>query len=194
MLAAFHLQAGFVADDSQSNVGGRYAQALFDLASDADQIAAIEADLNALKAMRAESADFRRLLDSPVFDAADRSRALNAVAERAGFQPLTRKFLGLLAANRRTSSLPQVIEGYRRLSAERRGALEAEVVTAVPLTQPQRDSLAAALGQSLGMQTEISVRVDPAILGGIRIKVGSRLFDASVKTRLDQLKFALQRA
>jgi len=154
----------------------------------------VEADLNALKTMRAESPDLRRLLDSPVFDAADRSRALNAVAERAGFQPLTRKFLGLLAANRRTSSLPQVIEGYRRLSAERRGALEADVVTAVPLTQDQRDSLAAALGQSLGMQTEISVRVDPSILGGIRIKVGSRLFDASVKTRLDQLKFALQRA
>jgi F-type H+-transporting ATPase subunit delta len=183
-----------VADDSQSNLGGRYAQALFDLASDADAIGPIEADLNALKAMRAESPDLRRLLDSPVFDSADRARALNALGERAAFQPLTRKFLGLLVANRRTSSLPQVIEGYRRLSAERRGALEAEVVTAVPLTQPQRDSLAAALGQSLGMQTEISVRVDPAILGGIRIKVGSRLFDASVKTRLDQLKFALQRA
>lgn len=183
-----------MADDSQSNLGGRYAQALFDLASDADAIGAIEADLDALKAMRAESADLRRLLDSPVFDSADRARALNALAERAGFQPLTRKFLGLLAANRRTAALPQVIEGFRRLSAQRRGAVEADVVTAVPLTQEQRNSLAAALGQSLGMSTEISVRVDPSILGGIKIKVGSRLFDASVKSRLDQLKFALQRA
>lgn len=183
-----------MADDSQSNVGGRYAQALFDLASDADHIAAVEADLNALKAMRAESTDLRRLLDSPVFDAADRSRALNAIAERAGFQPLTRKFLGLLAANRRTSSLPAVIEGYRRLSAERRGAVAAEVVTAVPLSDAQRESLADALRQSLGKAAEVTLRVDPAILGGLKIKVGSRLFDASVKSRLDQLKFALQRA
>ncbi|MBW3558776.1 MAG: F0F1 ATP synthase subunit delta [Proteobacteria bacterium] len=183
-----------MADDSQNNVGGRYAQALFDLASDADGIAAVEADLNTLRAMRVESPDLRRLLDSPVFDAADRSRALNALAERAGFQPLTRKFLGLLAANRRTSSLPQVIAGFRRLSAERRGAVEAEVVTAVPLTDAQRDSLAAALGQSLGKAPEVTLRVDPAILGGIKIKVGSRLFDASIKSRLDQLKFALQRA
>ena len=183
-----------MADDSQSNLGGRYAQALFDLASDADSIGAIEADLNGLKAMRAESADFRRLLDSPVFDSADRARALNALGERAGFQPLTRKFLGLLVANRRTSTLPQVIEGFRRLSAQRRGAVEAEVVTAVPLTDSQRESLSAALAQSLGKAAEITLRVDPSILGGLKIKVGSRLFDASVKSRLDQLKFALQRA
>lgn len=183
-----------MADDSQSNLGGRYAQALFDLASDADQIADVEDDLNAFKAMRAESADLRRLLDSPVFDSADRARALNALADRAGFQPLTRKFMGLLTANRRTSALPAVIEGYRRLSAEKRGAVSAEVVTAVPLSDAQRASLAEALRQSLGKNAEVTLRVDPAILGGLKVKVGSRLFDASVKSRLDQLKFALQRA
>jgi F-type H+-transporting ATPase subunit delta len=194
MLAAFHLQAGFVADDSQTNVGGRYAQALFDLASDGGQIGAIEADLNALGAMRAESPDLRRVLDSPVFAAEDRARALNALADRAGFQPLTRKFLGLLAENRRTAALPAVIEGFRRLSAERRGAVSAEVTTAVALSDAQRASLEAALAQSIGKAPEITHRVDPAILGGIKVKVGSRLFDASVKSRLDQLKFALQRA
>jgi F-type H+-transporting ATPase subunit delta len=183
-----------VADDSQTNVGGRYAQALFDLASESDRIAAVEDDLNALKAMRAESADLRRVLDSPVFDADERARALNAIAERAGFQPLTRKFLGLLAGNRRTASLPAVIEGYRRLSAAHRGAVEAEVTTAVPLTDAQREDLAAALGHSIGKAPEITHRVDPSILGGIKVKVGSRLFDGSVKSRLDQLKFALQRA
>lgn len=183
-----------MADDRQSNVGGRYAQALFELASDADQIAAVEDDLNALKAMRSESADLRRLLDSPVFDADDRGRALQALADRARFQPLTRKFLGLLVANRRTAALPAVIEGFRRLSAARRGAVAAEVVTAVPLSDAQRASLADALRHSLGKAAEVTLRVDPAILGGLRIKVGSRLFDASVKSRLDQLKFALQRA
>lgn len=183
-----------MADDSQTNVGGRYAQALFDLASDGGQIGAVEADLNTLKAMRDESSDLRRVLDSPVFAAEDRARALNALADRAGLQPLTRKFLGLLAENRRTAALPAVIEGFRRLSAQHRGAVSAEVTTAVALSDAQRANLEAALSQSIGKAPEITHRVDPAILGGIKVKVGSRLFDASVKSRLDQLKFALQRA
>ena len=183
-----------MADDRQSDVGGRYAQALFDLASDADRIAAVEEDLKALKAMRAESTDFRRLIDSPAFSADDKARALDALAERAGFQPLTRKFLGLLVANRRASALGTVITIYQRMSAERRGVVAADVVSAVPLTDSQRASLQAALRQALGKDPEMTVRTDPALLGGLKVKVGSRLFDASVKTRLDQLKFALQRA
>ena len=183
-----------MADDRQSDVGGRYAQALFDLASDSDRILAVEDDLNALKAMRAESVDFRRLIDSPAFQAEDRARALDALADRAGFQPLTRKFLGLLAANRRASALPAVIAAYQRMSAERRGVVAAEVVTAVPLSDSQRQGLQAALRQALGKDPEITTRVDPAILGGIKVKVGSRLFDASLKSKLDSLKFALKRA
>lgn len=183
-----------MADDSQSNVGGRYAQALFDLASDSDRIAPVEDDLKSLKAMRADSADLRRLIDSPTFSNEDRVRALDAVAAAAGFQPLTRKFLGLLAANRRAAALPAVIEAYQRLSAERRGVVAAEVVTAVPLSDAQRRGLQAALRQALGKDPEMTVRTDPAILGGLKVKVGSRLFDSSVKSRLDQLKFALQRA
>ena len=183
-----------MADDRQSNLGGRYAQALFGLASDAGDIAGVEADLVQLKAMRAESADLRRLLDSPTFAAEDRARALAAIGERAGFRPLTRKFLGLLVANRRASSLPAVIDAFQRMSAERRGVVAAEVTTAVPLSEEQGRSLQAALRQALGKDPEITTRVDPAILGGLKVKVGSRLFDSSVKTRLDQLKFALQRA
>lgn len=179
---------------SQSDVGGRYAQALFDLASDSDRIGAVEEDLRSLRTMRAESEDLRRLLESPAFRAEDRARALDAIAGQAGFQPLTRKFLGLLAENRRLAVLPNVIDTYIRLSAERRGVVAAEVTTAVALTDAQQQGLQAALRQALGRDPEITTRVDPAILGGLRVKVGSRLFDASIKSRLDQLKFALQRA
>lgn len=183
-----------MADDRQGNLGGRYAQALFGLASDAGDIAGVEADLVSLKAMRADSADLRRLLDSPTVAAEDRARGLNAIAGRAGFRPLTRKFLGLLAANRRASALPAVIDAYRKMSAERRGVVAAAVTTATPLSEAQRASLQAALRQALGKEPEITAQVDSAILGGLKVRVGSRLFDSSVKTRLDQLKFALQRA
>ena len=183
-----------MADTNQTGVGGRYAQALFDLASDGDQIVAVENDLRALKSLRAESADLRRLLASPAFSAEDRARALAAIAERAGFSPTTRKFLGLLAANRRTGVLPDVIDTYIRLSAARRGVVSAEVITATPLSDAQTQGVRAALRQALGRDPEITTRVDPAILGGLRVRVGSRLFDASLKSRLDQLKFALQRA
>lgn len=184
-----------MADHSRlSDVGGRYAQALIELASDSDQIAAVEGDLQAFKAMQADSEDLRRMMDSPAFSAEDRGRALAAIAERAGFNPLTKRFLGLLAANRRAQALPAVIDAYQRMSAERRGVVAAEVVTAVPLSDAQRQALQAALRQALGKDPDIAVRVDPAILGGLKVRVGSRLFDASVKSRLDQLKFALQRA
>ena len=184
-----------MADDAkQTGVGGRYAQALFDLASDSGAVDAVERDLRQLKQLRADSPDLRRLLESPAFSAEDRGRALLAVAERAGFNPITRKFLGLLAANRRAKALPEVIDAYVRLAAERRGVVAAEVTTAVPLTEAQAAGVRAALRQALGKDPEITTRVDPAILGGLRVRVGSRLFDASLKSRLDQLKFALKRA
>lgn len=184
-----------MADDSKtSNVGERYAQALFDLASETDQSVAVEADLKALKAMRAESADLRTLLASPAFGAEDKARALGAIAERAKLSATTRKFIGLLTANGRASSLPAVIASFEKLAAERRGAVSAEVVTAIQLSPAQAKGVAAALRQALGKDPEIETRVDPAILGGIKVKVGSRLFDASLKSKLDSLKFALKRA
>jgi F-type H+-transporting ATPase subunit delta len=106
----------------------------------------------------------------------------------------TLKFLGLLAANGRAAALPHVIDAFARLSAAARGAVSAEVTTAVPLTGAQARGVAAALRQALGKDPEIETRVDPAILGGIKVQVGSRLFDASLKSKLDSLKFALKRA
>lgn len=184
-----------MADESNaSNVGERYAQALFDLANEQKAVAAVEADLKSLKAAIADSRDLKTLLVSPAFSAEDKGRGLAAIADKAKFHATTKKFLGLLAANGRASALAAVITGYEALSAKARGAVSAEVTTAVPLSAAQAKGVAAALRQALGKDPEITTRVDPAILGGIRVKVGSRLFDASLRSKLESLKFALKRA
>ena len=113
---------------------------------------------------------------------------------KAKLNATTQKFLGLLAANGRAGILASVITGFEKLSAIHRGAISAEVTSAVALTAAQNKAIAAALRQALGKDPEIETRVDPSILGGIKVKVGSRLYDASLKSKLDQLKFALKRA
>ena len=184
-----------MADDiNATDAGQRYAQALFDLAKDDNAIAPIEADLKSLKAAIRESADLRRLIESPAFDAEDKAKGINAIAQAAGFHPTTRKFLGLVAANRRTSHLLPIIGSFEKLSADWRGVVSAEVVTALPLSAAQSKGVAAALRTALGKDPEITTRVDPSILGGIKVRVGSRLFDASLRSKLDSLKFALKRA
>ena len=175
-------------------MGERYAHALYELADQGGVVAAVEADLGGLEQLRAETPDFRRLLASPAFGHEDRAKGLLAIADAAGVTALTRKFLGLLGANARTTALPAVASAFKRIAVEKRGTVAAEVTTAVPLTDAQRSGVAAALRQSLGKDPEIVTKVDPAILGGLRVKVGSRLFDASLRTRLDQMKFALRRA
>ena len=145
-----------MADDSQtSNVGGRYAQALFDLATEEKSLASVEADLRSLKAMRGESKDLRTLLGSPAFSAADKGKALAALAAKAKLHGTTRKFLGLLAANRRTAILPDVIVGFEALSAKGRGVVSARVTTAIKLTAAQSKGVAVALRTALGQDPEI---------------------------------------
>ena len=186
---------GPVAEDSKStDVGARYAQALFDLAKEKGRVAAVEADLKAFKAMRSGSADLRRLLASPAFSAEDKGRAIAAIAEKAQFDPLTLKFFGLVAANRRSGALLSAITAFEALSAADRGVVAAEVTTAVKLTPAQQTGLKAALRHALGKDPEIETRVDPSILGGLKVRVGSRLYDASLRTKLDSLRFALNRA
>ena len=184
-----------MADDSNAtDVGARYAQALFDLAVETNTLPAIEADLKSLEAMRAASPELRALLISPKYTAEDKAKGLAAIADKAGLNPTTRKFLGLLAVNRRTGALGMIAREFQRLVAARRGTVAAQVVTAIPLTAAQSKSLAAALRTALGKDPEIEARVDPAILGGVKVRVGSRLYDASLKSKLDSLKFALKRA
>ena len=184
-----------MADDSKAtDVGERYALALFDLAKDEKRIPAVETDLKSIKAMLAASADLRTLLGSPKFNAEAKGKGLTAVAAKAKFNSTTQKFLGLLAANGRAGLLASVITSFEALTAIHRGAVSAEVTSAVALTPAQRKDIAAALRKALGKDPEIETRVDPSILGGLKVKVGSRLYDASLKSKLDQLKFALKRA
>ena len=184
-----------MADDSKAtDVGSRYARALFDLAKDEKRIAAVEKDLKSIKAMIAGSPDLKTLLASPKFSAEDKGKGIVAVGVKAKFNITTLKFLGFLASNGRANALASVITSFEALAAAERGAVSALVTTAVPLSAAQAKGVAAALRQALGKDPEIETRVDASILGGIKVKVGSRLYDASLKSKLDQLKFALKRA
>lgn len=184
-----------MADDSKStDVGARYAQALFELAKAEGLLAQVDSDLKSFKAMRRDSADLNRLLGSPAYGAEDKMKALMALAKAAGFSDTTRKFLGLMAQNRRAGAIGPAIAAFEALAAAERGVVSAEVVTAVKLTPAQEKGLMAALRQALGKDPEIETQVDPSILGGLKVRVGSRLYDASLRSKLDSLRFALKRA
>ncbi len=184
-----------LADESNTgDVGARYAGALLDLAVETGVADAVEQDLKGLKAMLAASSDLRSLIASPKFSAEEKGQGLAAVAARAEACDTTVRFLGVLAANRRAAALPAVIVSYERLAAARRGLVAAEVVTAAPLSKAQAKALADTLANAIGREPQIDTRVDPTILGGLKVRVGSRLYDASLKTKLDSLKFALKRA
>jgi F-type H+-transporting ATPase subunit delta len=167
---------------------------LLDLAVETGVVEAVESDLSNLKAMLAGSGDLRTLIASPKFSAEEKAKGLTAVAGRAGACETTTRFLGVLTANRRTGALSAIIAAFERLAAERRGLVAAEVVTAAPLSKAQAKALAETLANAIGREPRIDTRVDPAILGGLKVRVGSRLYDASLKTKLDSLKFALKRA
>ena len=184
-----------MADDFRTTeVGGRYAQALFDLALETGRLDAVRADLKSLKAAWIDSADLRRLATSPVIAAEDQQKGLVAIAVKAKFEQTTRNFLGLLAQNGRARDLAAVITGFEALYSKRAGIVAAEVVSTQELTAAQLTHIRNALRQALGKAPELTTRIDPSILGGLKVKVGSKLFDASLKTKLDQMKFALKRA
>jgi F-type H+-transporting ATPase subunit delta len=186
---------GPVADDSKStDVGARYAQALFELAKSGGRLSQVESDLKSFKAMRRDSADLRRLLGSPAYSAEDKMKALMALADAAKFQDVTRKFLGLMAQNRRSDAIASAVTAFEALVNAERGVVSAEVTTAVQLTAAQATGLKAALRQALGKDPEMETHVDPSILGGIKVRVGSRLYDSSLRSKLDSLRFALKRA
>ena len=132
--------------------------------------------------------------DNGIIAADDQVKGLTAIAAKAKFEKTTANFLGLLAQNGRARDLPAVIAGFQARYARHAGIVAAEVVSAQPLDAKQLSAIKAALKASLGKAPELTTRVDPAILGGLKIKVGSKLFDASLKTKLDQMKFALKRA
>ncbi|MGE5548268.1 MAG: F0F1 ATP synthase subunit delta [Solirubrobacterales bacterium] len=173
-------------------IADRYATALFELAEGQNALDAVAGDLKTLKAMIRESADLRRLLSSPVLSRAEQGKAIAALAAAAKFSALTANFLGLAAKNRRLFVLAEVIDAYLRRLSARKGEVNAHVASAVPLTQAQLDSLTDTLKKAFGGAVAVDVAVDPALLGGLVVKVGSRMVDSSLKTKLQHLKLAMK--
>lgn len=172
-----------------ATVAGRYASALFELAKDERQIEVVERDMVALDAMLKESADLTRMVRSPVISADEQGKAIAAIANGAGFSALSTNFLRLLAKSRRLFALGDIVKLFRQIAARHRGEVTAEVVSAHALSEAQRNALEDALkGTAGGRNIRIETRVEPALLGGLVVKMGSRMIDSSLRTKLNSLK------
>jgi F-type H+-transporting ATPase subunit delta len=176
----------------QASLAGRYATALFGLARDENQIDAVSRSLDSLEAAIAESADFRALTTSPLVGRAEAGKAVRALVPSLGLDPITAKFLGVLADNGRLSQLKAVIKAVRQLAAGHRGETTAEVVSAHPLDDGQIAALKTNLKARIGRDVAIDARVDPSLLGGIVVRLGSQMIDASIKTKLNTLALAMK--
>lgn len=173
-------------------IAERYATALFDLADAQGVLDQVAGDLKTLKVLLDESADLRRLIGSPVLSRIEQGKAVAALAAKAGFAQATTNFLGLAAKNRRLFVLPGIIASYLGRLAARRGEVAATVETAVALSEAQINSLTSTLKTAFGGNVAVEVAVDPALLGGLVVRVGSRMVDSSLKTKLQHLKLAMK--
>jgi F-type H+-transporting ATPase subunit delta len=175
-------------------MAGRYATALFELAESEASLDAVAGDLKRIEALINESADLRRLVQSPVFGAEEQGKAFSAILDRMGIKGLVANFVGLVIRNRRLFALPAMIAGYRALLAKSRGEMTADVTSAHRLSEAQIAGLRQALKASTGRDVNINTRVDEGLLGGLIVKVGSRMIDSSLKTKLNSLKLAMKEA
>jgi len=175
-----------------SGVAERYAGSLYDLAAQANQVAEVETALGDFERLIAESPDLDRLIKSPVFSADDQKRAITAITDKAGVTGLVGNFLKVVAQNRRLFAVPAMIAAFRRIAAAARGEVSADVTSAHALTAEQEKDLKAALKGVAGKDVTINVTVDPSLLGGLIVKIGSRQIDTSLKTKLNSLKLALK--
>jgi F-type H+-transporting ATPase subunit delta len=181
-------------DPSVSGVSGRYATALFELARDEKAIDAVKADLDRFDALLNESADLKRLIRSPVFTAEAQLKALDAVLQRAGISGIAANFLKVLTRNRRLFAVSDVIRAFRSLVAKFKGEATADVTVAETLTDRNLDALKTALKSVTGKDVALNVKVDPSIIGGLVVKLGSRMVDSSLRTKLNSIKHAMKEA
>jgi F-type H+-transporting ATPase subunit delta len=177
-----------------SGLAQRYALALLELAKDRKGVDRVAADLDRLSALWREDAAFRSFVEDPRLDSGAQRRGAFAVLERAGIAGEVRNLVGVLIANRRLSSLPQVAGAFGVLLAEQRGQQTAEVASAHPLTDVQRTQLAARLTEAGYSNVKLVERVDPTLLGGLVVRLGSRLFDSSIKSKLQRMQYAMKGA
>jgi F-type H+-transporting ATPase subunit delta len=175
-----------------ASMAGRYAAALFELAKEERQLEPVERDVAAFQGMLDASADLRRLVRSPIISADDQEKALEAVLAKAGISGLTANFLKLIARNRRLFAAADMLKAFRALLARERGEVSADVTSAHPLTAEQTQLLSDTLRTSMGKNVRIDTRVDPGLLGGLIVKVGSRMIDSSLRTKLNNLKVAMK--
>lgn len=175
-----------------TGLAGRYATALFDLARDGKQIDTVSASLAKLRSALAESDDFKALTTSPLLGREQMKKAVLAAADSMKLDSTTQSFLGVLAQNRRLGVLPQIIRAFEMFAASHRGEITAEVTSAHPLTENQTAALKAKLKAGLGREVAVDLNVDPAILGGLVVKVGSRQIDSSIRTKLNSLAYAMK--
>ena len=172
----------------------RYAGALFELARESDQVESVERALDAFLSLVRSSADLRRFVVSPAFSQMEQRQGLMLVLKQMGIEGIARDFLLLLAKNRRLFAVEAIIKSFKSLAAQARGEVEAEIVSAVPLTTEQLQDLTDTLRQRLGKTPRVTAAVDPKLLGGLVMRVGSRMIDTSLRTKLKNLEKALKEA
>lgn len=175
-----------------TGIAGRYAVALYDLAQEGGLLEAVEGDLDKVAALLEQSDEFAGLVKSPILSRAQQAAALVTVADQADLGALTRKFLGTLAANRRLAFVAQIIAGFRKLLAHQRGEVTAEVTSAQPLSEAQTEALKTRLKSAVGSDVTFDKQVDESLLGGLIVKIGSRMVDSSLKTKLQNLKVSMK--
>ncbi|MFH1158097.1 MAG: F0F1 ATP synthase subunit delta [Pseudomonadota bacterium] len=174
------------------DIARRYALAFFGLAKEQGCLDPVSADLRKLRLVLSESSDFQKFIGNATLHRADQVKALAALGGRAGFNALTQKFLGMLAMKRRLGALPEIVSAVQGAIAGHRGEVTAGVTAAHALDPAQTDSLAAALGKACGMTVKVELRQDAGIMGGLVVRIGSRLIDSSIKGKLDRLRRTLK--
>ncbi|MBN8904445.1 MAG: ATP synthase F1 subunit delta [Rhodospirillales bacterium 69-11] len=189
-----HVASGATTIASGGGLADRYAAALYAHAEDANALDSVVSEMENLGKIIAASADFRRLLDSPLIDVQQAMRAVAAVLEQEGFGKPVRDFVGVVAANRRLKALPEIVHAFASLVAERRGIITAHVASAHPLTDLQRQQLRARLIEAGYGNVNILEQVEPDLLGGLVVRIGARLYDTSLKSRLQRLQYAMKGA
>jgi F-type H+-transporting ATPase subunit delta len=177
-----------------SGVAGRYASALFELAQEKRAVDAVARDLDAFDALIRESADLERLIKSPVFTAEEQEKAVAAILERAGLGGLAANFIRLVASKRRLFALPDMIKAFRRLVADAKGIVEAEVRLAEPPSEKVLADIKSALREVAKAEVDVDVKIDPALIGGLVVRLGHRMVDASLRTKLNAIRLAMREA
>ncbi len=181
-------------DTTVSGMAGRYANALFELAQQDSAVDTVQADLDRFEALARDSADLTRLIRSPAFSSEEQGRAIAAVLDKAGISGIAGNFIKLVAANRRLFAIGDMIRGFRALVAKSRGEVTAQVTAAENLSDAHAAALKTALNQVTGKDVALEVKIDPAIIGGLVVKVGSRMIDTSLRSKLNAMKIAMKEA